>query len=249
MQRPSLFQTPTTPTSGSIGPAGSTMSGLSCPGSVTVEPSFMRKRRLKDPSFDPLADAATGFGPSLIGRADGLDHLFLEPFQVFRVGARRLLIGQRLYQRRAVVIFSRQDHADRAGRMGMQGADENGLRRDTAPGVDRLPHRRHHWLANDQGVDADQGHPLLAVVEHGRPDFARIVQDSVEYLAVSAGPFHADLRRDVTFGEPDFQQRLGRRRAELVAREIGPPQTTVPASKAPSTACNRRRSNIAAPRV
>ena len=57
------------------------------------------------------------------------------------------------------------------------------MRRADEDGLAGMPQRR--WIplagcqrrlaADDQGVDADQRHALVSVVEHRRPDLARIV--------------------------------------------------------------------------
>ena len=94
----------------------------------------------------------------------------------------------------------------------MRCADENCLGRDPAFRVHRLAHRFDQRPADAQGVDAHQGHALLAVVEDRRPDLARIVQRAVECLAVSAGLLHADVGRDVAFGKADLEQRFRRSR-------------------------------------
>ncbi len=158
--------------------------------------------------FDAFAHAAAGLRPGLIGRTDGFDELFFHPPQVLRIGTRRFLVGQRHYQRRGEVVLARQDHASRAGRMRMRRTDQNRLGGDAAFFVNRLTDGFHQGPTDGQGVDADQGNALLSVVEDRRPDFARIVQRLVERLAVSAGLFHTDVRRDVALRKPDFQQRF-----------------------------------------
>src|SRR5205085_4729408 len=65
----------------------------------------------------------------------------------------------------------------------------------------------HRRAVDTEGVDADEGDAVLAVVEHGRPDLARVVEGLVVRLAVPARLLRADRRGDVPLGEPGLEGR------------------------------------------
>ena len=76
--------------------------------------------------------------------------------------------------------------------MRMRRADQDGVRARSRTssgspraGLDRL-------TADEERVDADDGDPLLAVVEDRRAGLARVVERPMISLAVSAGLLHAD---------------------------------------------------------
>jgi hypothetical protein len=59
--------------------------------------------------------------------------------------------------------------------------------------------------ANEQGVDPDDGDVCRAVVEHGRPDLARIMEGTVYRLAIPARLFHTDRRGNIPLGEAGLE--------------------------------------------
>lgn len=78
-----------------------------------------------------------------------------------------------------MIVFPGQDHAGWAGGVGMRGADENRLRRDAALCADLLSGRFDCRAANDQRINTNQRNTAVPLLEHHRPNLARIMADAV----------------------------------------------------------------------
>jgi hypothetical protein len=78
--------------------------------------------------------------------------------------------------------------------MGVRGADQDGTRLDPTSFLDRASDRLHRLTANEEGVDADDGNPRLAVVEHHGASLARVLGSLMIGLAVPSRLLHADRR-------------------------------------------------------
>src|SRR4051794_18540587 len=90
-------QTPMTPTSGSVGPAGSKISGLPRPGCVMVRPSRILNRPVEGHRlFITPANTSSGSSTGIMSLADRFDDGLLDFIQILRIGAGGLLIGQLL---------------------------------------------------------------------------------------------------------------------------------------------------------
>ena len=86
----------------------------------------MRKRRLKATwSSIPFPTPTARGLPRCVGCDDGVDELLLDQSEILGIGTRRLLVGQLLHLLRGVVELAGQDHADRAGRVRVRGADQD----------------------------------------------------------------------------------------------------------------------------
>lgn len=90
----------------------------------------------------------------------------------------------------------------------MRGMNQDGLGRQTALLVNAATRRLHQGSSHKQGVDTDQSHALLTVIEDSRPHFARIVERTMVGLAVSSWALHSHGRGDVALGEPGAKERL-----------------------------------------
>ena len=90
----------------------------------------------------------------------------------------------------------------------MRRADEDVLRLEPAAFLNLRARLLHDRTRDEKQVNADERDALFAVVEHGRAHFARIVDARGIGFAVIPRHLHADLRRDVAFGESDFERRL-----------------------------------------
>ena len=129
-----------TPTSGSIGPAGLTISGFPLPGWVACRPSRIRNRRLKLMLGSwPNAVAQLGGVERVIRRDHRLGDPLGDQLDIFRVGV-RLEAGR---------------HRPAAVRVA--GADQDVGTGDFRGGGDRLAGLGRGFLADEDGVDPDQG--------------------------------------------------------------------------------------------
>jgi len=147
------------------------------------------------------AESAMDLGAGFMSRADRVDDGLLDALEVLGIGHRGLLVGQLLDQRRSVVELAWLDHANRAGRVRMRSGDQHGLGRDATALDDTAPSVVDQRRGHGQGVDADEGRTLLAVVEHGHTDLAGIVERAMKRFVITARLLHADLRADVPFGK------------------------------------------------
>ena len=171
---------------------------------------------------DAVADRDRGLG--LIRRDDRLDRGGDDLLEIARIGAGRFLIRQFLDLGRGMVELAWQDHPDRTGGMGMRGSDHHVG--DARGGFHQTADLLHRLATDHQGVDADEGHPLLAVVEDARTYLARIVDLLRVDLPVVARDFHADFGSDIAIGEPHADAGLGRRRGEERDRDQDHPGMT-----------------------
>ena len=90
----------------------------------------------------------------------------------------------------------------------MRRAGEDILRLEPAAFLNLRACLLHERARDEKQVNADERDALFAVVEHRRAHLARIVDARGIGFAVIPRDLHADLRRDVAFGEPDFDRRL-----------------------------------------
>jgi hypothetical protein len=88
----------------------------------------------------------------------------------------------------------------------MRGADQDRLLGNAAPLVDRATDLLDRLTADEQRVESNDGHAVLPIVPDGSSHLARIVQNAMKRLAVSARLFHANLGRDVTLGKSDLER-------------------------------------------
>src|SRR5688572_28117676 len=89
--------------------------------------------------------------------------------------------------------------------MGMRCAQEDVPRLDAAALLNLRPGILRESPGDEQQVDADERYSLSSIVKHGGPHFTRIMERAVIRLAVAARRFHAEVRRNVSFGEAGFE--------------------------------------------
>jgi len=179
------------------------------------------ERRL---SVVPEADRATGFHLARVGGDHCRDNLPLHAGQVFGIRRHRLVVHQRLDQRRGVVKLAGQEETHRPRGMGMGRGDHHRFWRDSALLLDLLPDGLDRRPPDEQGIDPDHRDPRLTVGKYRRPHFARIMQRPVIRFAVPARRFHADLRRNVPFGEAGSERGFSGRSCGR-GKQAGKPET------------------------
>ena len=85
---------------------------------------------------------------------------------------------------------------------------------DTRGGFHQTTNLLDRLAADHQGVDADERHALLAIVEDARTHLARVVDFLRIDLPIVTRHFHADVGSDVAIGEPHADTGLSGRRGE-----------------------------------
>ena len=155
-------------------------------------------------------DGELGVGAGGVRSDDGLDDLPFQQLRIAGIGGDGLFRRQMFDQRRSVIIIARLAHADRSRRMRVRSANEHAFGFDAAALLNLRARLGDQLAREEQQINTDQRHALLAIVEHHGADFARVVKAAVVTLPVIARRFHADIRRDVTLSETGFETGLHR---------------------------------------